>query len=311
MNHLPTLRQLRYFLALTRHHHFGRAAEECHVSQSAFSIAIRELESQLGLCLVDRTSKRVTITATGQEVATLAHNCLNNAEELVEFARREHTPLARRIRLGVIPTIAPFLLPRLMPQLARSFPQMKLYLREDTTENLLNTLGAGSLDLLLLALPWEIRHAEVLPLFRDPFRLASSASSELLGPGRMRSEQLPPESVLLLEDGHCMRDHTLSACRLRQPDRLNRFAASSLFTLVQMVAADLGVTYLPAMAEGSTLLEGTGIVTRALDAGAYRDIGLVWREGSARADEFQELGALIDACRPPGVIDLPRRPTKM
>ncbi|MCP5321744.1 MAG: hydrogen peroxide-inducible genes activator [Pseudomonadales bacterium] len=305
MSYLPTLRQLRYFLALTRHKHFGRAADECNVSQSAFSIAIRELETQLELCLVDRTSKRVTITATGQEIATIARHCLNDAEELVEFARRERTPLARRIQLGVIPTIAPFLLPRLMPQIAGAFPQMKLYLREDMTENLLAALAEGRLDVLLLALPWDLPHAEILPLFRDPFRLACRSGSSLLESGRVRADRLPAESVLLLEDGHCLRDHALSACRLRQPDRLNRFAASSLFTLVQMVAADLGVTYLPAMAEGSSLLDGTGIVTHALDARAYRDIGLAWREGSARADEFRELGTLINACRPAGVLDLP------
>lgn len=305
MVRLPTLRQLQYFLALSRHQHFGRAAEECHVSQSAFSIAIRELENLLGLSLVDRTSKRVTITATGHDVASLARNCLNSAEELVEFARSERTPLARRIKLGVIPTIAPFLLPRLMPHIASSFPQMRLYLREDTTDKLLEALAEGSLDILLLALPWDIRHADVLPLFRDPFRFACKGGSRLLATGTRHAEQLPTESVLLLEDGHCMRDHALSACQLRQPEQLSRFAASSLFTLVQMVAADLGVTYLPAMAEGSTLLEGTGITTRALDAGAYRDIGLAWREGSTRASEFAELGALINACRPVGAVDLP------
>lgn len=307
MSHLPTLRQLQYFLALTRHGHFGRAAEECNISQSAFSIAIRELESHLDLCLVDRTSKRVTITAVGQEVAALARNCLTDAEELLEFARRESAPLARRIRLGVIPTIAPFLLPRLMPRVAETFPQMKLYLREDMTEALLAALAEGSLDVLLLALPWETRHAEVLSLFRDPFRLACRRGSSLLATGRGRATRLAPESVLLLEDGHCLRDHALSACRLRQAEHLNRFAASSLLTLVQMVSADLGVTYLPAMAEGSSLLEGTDIVTQTLDARAYRDIGLVWREGSARTEEFRRLGELIAACRPAGVIDIPDR----
>lgn len=306
MGHPPTLRQLRYFVALTRHRHFGRAAEECNVSQSAFSIAIRELETQLDLCLVDRTSKRVTITAVGREVAQLARNCLTNAEELVEFARRESRPLARRIQLGVIPTIAPFLLPRLMPRITEAFPQMKLYLREDTTDNLLAMLGEGRLDVLLLALPWDTRHTEVLPLFRDPFRVAARSDSTLIGAGKLRTGQLPAESVLLLEDGHCLRDHALAACRLRQPDRLSPFAASSLFTLVQMVSADLGITYLPAMAEGSPLLEGTGIVTQALEARAHRDIGLVWREGSTRGDEFRKLGELINACRPAGVIDLPQ-----
>lgn len=305
MGYMPTLRQLRYFVALARHRHFGRAAEECNVSQSAFSIAIRELENQLDLCLVDRTSKRVTITTVGQEIAQLARNCLTDAEELVEHARRESRPLARRIQLGVIPTIAPFVLPRLMPRITEVFPQMRLYLREDTTENLLATLAEGHLDVLLLALPWDTAHTEVLPLFRDPFRLACRADSALIDTTRHRLNQIPAESVLLLEDGHCLRDHALAACRLRKPERLNPFAASSLLTLIQMVAADLGITYLPAMAEGSALLEGTGIITRTLDARAYRDVGLVWREGSARGDEFRALGELINACRPPGVIDLP------
>ncbi len=228
MSHMPTLRQLRYFLALTRHRHFGRAAAECHVSQSAFSIAIRELETQLELCLVDRTAKQVTITAVGHEVAGLARNCLNNAEELVDFAQRERSPLARRINLGVIPTIAPFLLPRLMPLASARHPHMKLFLREEMTERLVAALFDGQLDLILLALPWDIRNAEVLPLYRDPFRLAARAGSTLLAEGRLRADQLAPESVLLLEDGHCLRDHALSACRLRRPDKLNRFAASSL-----------------------------------------------------------------------------------
>src|SRR5512139_933251 len=173
MSHMPTLRQLRYFVALVRHRHFGRAAEECHVSQSAFSIAIRELETQLELCLVDRTAKRVTITALGRQVAVLARNCVADAEELVAFAERERSPLARRLNLGVIPTIAPFLLPRLMPVLAERFPQLRLYLREELTDRLLAGLSDGQLDLVLMALPWELRNAEVLPLFRDPFRLAS------------------------------------------------------------------------------------------------------------------------------------------
>lgn len=306
-SHMPTLRQLRYFLALTRHRHFGRAAQECHVSQSAFSIAIRELETQLDLCLVDRTAKRVTITALGKQVAVLARNCVADAEELVEFAERERSPLARRINLGVIPTVAPFLLPRVMPVLAERFPQMRLYLREELTERLLTGLYEGQLDLVVIALPWGVRNAEVLPLYRDPFRLANRRGSARLEKGKLRPEQLAPDSVLLLEDGHCLRDHALSACRLRRPEKLNRFAASSLYTLVQMVAADLGVTYLPAMAEGSSLLAGTGIETHPLDGKAFRDIGLVWREGSSRADEFRAFGRLLNECRPPGVIDLPRK----
>jgi LysR family transcriptional regulator, hydrogen peroxide-inducible genes activator len=307
MSHMPTLKQLQYFLALCREAHFGRAAEQCHVSQSAFSMAIRELENQLELCLVDRTSRQVTITAAGREVAALARRCLTDAEELLDFARRESTPLARRVTLGVIPSIAPFVVPRLMSALAIDYPAMKLFLREEVTERLLASLFDGSIDVLLMATPYELHHIVEMPLYRDPFRFACREGSALLEHAQIRPEQIPDDSVLLLEDGHCMRDHAIAACGLRRPEKLQRFNASSLFTLVQMVAADLGVTYLPAMAEDSILLAGTGIVTRPLSARAHRDISLVWREGSSRDAEFRELGGVLQRCRPPSVLDLPRR----
>jgi len=307
MSHMPTLKQLQYFLALCREAHFGRAAEQCHVSQSAFSMAIRELESQLDLCLVDRTSRQVTVTAAGREVAALARRCLTDAEELLQFARRESTPLARRITLGVIPSIAPFVVPRLMPALATDYPSMKLFLREEVTERLLASLFDGSIDTVLLATPYELHNTAQMPLYRDPFRFACRQGSPLLKHAQIRPEHVPDESVLLLEDGHCLRGHAIAACSLRRPEKLQRFNATSLFTLVQMVAADLGVTYLPAMAEDSILLAGTDIVTRSLGSKAHRDITLVWREGSAREAEFRELGALLQRSRPPSALDMPRR----
>ncbi len=298
MTHLPTLKQLRYFLALVELRHFGRAAESCYVSQSAFSVAIRELEGLLEVQLFDRTRKKVTVTAIGQDLAAQARLVLRDAEALVEAARHPKEPLAGRLNLGVIPTIAPFLLPAFMPSLQADRPRLQLYLREEQTAVLLEAMLEGELDAVLMALPYELRHAEVMTLFNDPFRLACREGTERVDPTRYRFNRLQQESVLLLEDGHCLRDHALAACRIRRHEKVSRFAASSLLTLVQMVEADLGITYLPAMAEGSALLRDTRVRTYPLDAGAFREIGLVWRKGSARSEEFRMLGEHIAAHRP-------------
>jgi len=298
MLHLPTLKQLRYFVALVEQGHFGRAAETCFVSQSAFSVAIRELETLLDVQLVDRTRRKVTVTNVGQELVVQARLVLRDAEALVEVARPRQGPLAGRLSLGVIPTIAPFLLPAFLPSLHTDYPQLELFLREDQTARLLKALLAGELDVVLMALPYEVRHAEVLTLFRDPFRLACREGTARVDPENYRFNRLQRDSVLLLEDGHCLRDHALAACRIRQQVKVSRFAASTLLTLVQMVEADLGITYLPAMAEGSALLRETRVRTYPLDKRAYRDIGLVWRKGSARGEAFCTLGEHITAHRP-------------
>lgn len=303
MSHLPTLKQLRYFAALAEHGHFGRAAEACFVSQSAFSVAIRELEAMLDVQLVDRTNKRVTITAIGRDVAVQARLCLRDAQALVDIARERREPLSGRLDLGVIPTIAPFLLPAFMPALHGRFPKLEPYLREGQTAELLEALGEGDLDLILMALPFEARQVEVMRLFRDPFRLACHEGTTRVDPSRYSFNRLQRDSVLLLEDGHCLRDHALEACRIRQQEKVSRFAASSLLTLIQMVDADLGITFLPAMAEGSALLAGTRIRTYPLDDDACRDIGLVWRSGSARGEEFRQLGEFIREHRPDGSAD--------
>jgi LysR family hydrogen peroxide-inducible transcriptional activator len=293
MNNLPSIKQLQYLIALDAWEHFGRAAEACFVSQSAFSVGIRELEALLAVQIADRTRKQVVITAVGRELADQARLCLRDVEALMEMARQEQEPLVGKLNLGVIPTIAPFLLPRFMPVLQRDHPRLKLFLREDTTESLLNALHAGELDLLLMALPYEMRQVEVMTLFKDPFRLAYREGTPRVDPAHYSFSRLQADSILLLEDGHCLRDHALAACRIRQQDKVSRFAASSLLTLVQMVDADLGITYLPAMAEGSPLLADTHVRTCALDASASREIGLVWRRGSAREQEFRMLGDII------------------
>lgn len=294
---LPTVRQLRYFVALEQAGHFGRAAEVCHVSQSAFSVAIRDLEELLGARLVERTNRRVTITPEGRDVATQARLCLRDLEGLVDLARERSRPLAGPLHLGVIPTIAPFLLPAVLPAVRRKFPELQLYIREGLTEPLLADLRAGRLDLMLIALPHPLQNLEVMPLFKDRFLLAAREDTKLVDPAHFSLHGLAPESVLLLEEGHCMREHALSACRLRNRAKLSPFAASSLHTLLEMVDGDLGVTFVPEMAAGSGLLKHTRIRTWPLRDDGAREIALAWRQGSARDGEFRQLGEVVRGAR--------------
>ena len=291
--HLPTVKQLRYFVALVEHKHFGRAAAECFVSQSAFSIAIQELEAQLGANLVDRTNRRVTITATGKEVAVLAKLVLQDLTALVELARGQSRPLHGPLQFGIIPTIAPFLLPRVLPALRKSYPELKLFLHEDMTERLYEQLMEGTLDVILLALPYDLAGVETLELFSDRFLLAARAGTTLVDPKHYRFNQLHAGSVLLLREGHCLREHAIDACRIRNTGKLNRVSASSLLTLIEMVDADLGVTFLPEMAVGSAMLQSTNVKTYPLSDKSYRTIALGWRSGSSRAEEFRALGNFI------------------
>lgn len=290
---LPTTKQLRYYVALVEWGHFGKAAEACFVSQSAFSVAIRELENLLDTQLVDRTNRNVTITAVGREVAAQARQVLKSLETLTEVAQGNQAPLAGKLQMGVIPTIAPFLLPKLLPALRHAFPLLELYLKEEITPRIHRLLMNGELDIVLLALPYELRNIESMTLFNDHFRLACRQSSRLVDPKHYQFDALDSESILLLEDGHCLRDHALSACRIRGLDKVSRFSASSLLTLIEMVDADLGITFLPEIAEGSPMLTGTSVKTYALDEKSYRQIALAWRQGSARADEFRQLGSFI------------------
>ncbi|MFL2545862.1 MAG: hydrogen peroxide-inducible genes activator [Candidatus Rariloculaceae bacterium] len=291
---LPSVKQLRYFVALTETEHFGRAAAASFVSQSAFSTAIKELETLLGVRLVDRTNRQVTITAMGQEIAAQARLSLRDIESLVQIAEGQQAPLEGDLRLGIIPTIAPFLLPKTLPRLRRAYPRLRLYLSEDQTERLHAKLLEGELDAVLLALPYELRNTEVLPLFKDRFLLAANQRTELVDPENYRYNQLNAESVLLLEDGHCLRDHAIAACKIRQTEKVSRFAASSLLTLIEMVDADLGITFLPELAKGSALLRNTRVRLYPLKDGSYRTIGMIWRKGSARSDEFKLLGSFFE-----------------
>ena len=293
MNNLPTIKQLRYFIALEKFGHFGKAANACYVTQPAFSVAIRELETILGIQLVDRTNKSVTITRIGKDIARQARLIISDLENLADLAKLNQQPLCGKLSIGVIPTIAPFLLPGLLPKLRKAYPQLKLILQEDQTRRIYQQLMAGELDTILVALPFELRNTQVLNLFNDIFFLACRDKSKLFNPERQSIEQLPEGSILLLEDGHCMRNHALTACKIRNIDKVSTVTANSLLTLVQMVDSDLGVTYLPEMAVNSVLLKNTRVKTWPLKQTRYRTIGLAWRNGSVRSREFHILGEFI------------------
>ena len=290
---LPTIKQLRYFVALTETEHFGRAAEACFVSQSAFSNAIQELESLLEVQLVDRTNRSVTITAMGQQLATQARLCLRDVESLVEMARGQREPLTGELHLGVIPTIAPFLLPSALPKLRRKYPKLELYLHEDQSQRIYDRLMDGDLDVLLLALPYDMRGVDIMPLFEDRFALAYRQGTKRVDPDNYRFSRLDADSILLLEDGHCLRDHALAACKIRNTQKIRRIGASSILTLVEMVDADLGITFLPEMARDSLILKNTRVRLKPLEENAYRTIGLAWRKGTDREEEFRMLGEFL------------------
>jgi LysR family hydrogen peroxide-inducible transcriptional activator len=289
----PSIRQLEYFVALEKHQHFGRAANACFVSQSGFSAAIQTLEESLGISLVDRTRRSVVITAAGREIAVYARLVLRDVDALVELASDQHSILSGKLRLGLIPTIAPFLLPRALPCLRESYPQMQLFLFERKSALLLEALAAGEVDAILIALPYDIGRMEKLVLARDRLRLATARDSQLVQTRKPTLASLPDESLLLLEDGHCLRDQAIGACTVRERSKVSNFAGSSLLTVIEMVAGNLGATLIPEMAMESSLLDDPAITTHRLSKRFYRDIALVWRPGSANTSAFRELGSTL------------------
>ncbi|MDK9722101.1 MAG: hydrogen peroxide-inducible genes activator [Rhodospirillales bacterium] len=295
MMHLPTLRQLRYLVELMEIRHFGRAAEACHVTQSTLSAGIQELEEMLGVRLLERTKRRVVTTPIGLEIAQRARRTLDEAEGLVQAAWAGAEPLCSELRLGVIPTIGPYLLPKVLPSLRDRFPKLKLFLREDQTAHLLDQLTAGELDVLILAFPMDTPGAETLMIAKDPFWLVCPAGHPLGASKKpIAPEDIPVDELLLLEDGHCLRDHALSACKAAGRQRTNRFQGTSLHTLIEMVASGLGLTLIPDLAAGSQMIAASSLVTRPLSASAEpREIGLVWRRTSGRRPEFKLLGKAL------------------
>src|SRR5690349_4199527 len=291
--HLPTIKQLQYLVALRQHGHFGKAAEACFVTQSTMSAGLRDLETSLGIVLVERTRRIVRFTALGEKVADKAVRVLREAEELAELARAEGKPLHGELRMGVIPTIAPFLLPAMLPRLRKEWPSLKLYLREETSQAACDALHRGQLDCVLLALPYPCGDVESESLIDDRLFVAFPDGEAPQG-NTVEVDALDENRMLLLEDGHCLKDHALSACN--RPD-LRAHAAmmgTSLHTLVQMVDNGLGVTFIPSMAIEAGILEGTRIDARPLRSDhGYRRIALIWRRSSPRESEFQLLAATL------------------
>lgn len=294
-NYLPTLKQLQYLVALKDHGHFGRAAEACFVTQSTLSAGLRELESLIGITLVERTRRVVRFTPLGLRIADKAQRVLREAEELGDLARAAGKPLSGDLRMGVIPTIAPFLLPRILPKLRAAWPDLKLYLREETTGAACDSLHRGHLDCVLLALPYHCGDIESVDLFLDRLFIAFPAG-EMEGPARgISAADIDETRLLLLEDGHCLKDHVLAACNRPELRAEAAMLATSLHTLVQMVDNGLGVTLLPGMALDAGILENTQVVAKPLDADhPARRIALAWRRGSPREKEFR---LLADALR--------------
>ncbi len=296
---LPTPQQLRYLLALAEHQHFGRAADVCAVTQSTLSAGLLALERQLDSRILDRDAgKRVAFTPLGRELVERARHAIAALETLVEAADTSRAPMSGRLRLGVIPTIAPFLLPKIMPALRQAFPALQLLLREDTTDSLVHGLAQGKVDIVLLATPCFCQGAEVMPVLRDDFVAALPAGHKLAGRGSIPVTALATERLLLLEDGHCLRDQALSACGFARGDSpsdpLHDFAATSLHTLVQMVAGGLGVTLLPRVAIDAGITNGTDIVLRPLShQGASRMLGLAWRPNAPKAADYRVLANAI------------------
>jgi LysR family hydrogen peroxide-inducible transcriptional activator len=287
--HLPTIKQLQYLVALRRFGHFGKAADASFVTQSTLSAGLRELEALLGITLVERTRRLVRFTALGEKIADKAILVLREAEELAELARAEGKPLHGELRMGVIPTIAPFLLPTMLPRLRNQWPALKLYLREETSQAACEALHRGQLDCVLLALPFGCGDVDHAMLFEDRLYVAyprGEAPDDQL----VDVDTIDENRLLLLEDGHCLKDHALSACNRPELRANAAMMGTSLHTLVQMVDNGLGLTFIPAMAIEAGILEGTDIDARLLRSDhGFRQIALIWRRSSPRENEFQLL----------------------
>ena len=294
--YLPTLKQLQYLVALHEHGHFGRAAEACFVSQSTLSAGLRELETLLGVTLVERTRRVVRFTSLGDQVVAKAHRLLREGEELSALVQAHGTPLSGELRMSVIPTIAPFLLPRILPRLRRERPSLKLFLREEPSAAAVESLHHGRADCVLLALPFATGDVEVAHLFHDRLYVAFPKDDPRDPPASIAPALIDEARLLLLEDGHCLKDHVLAACNRPELRASATMIGTSLHTLVQMVDNGLGLTMLPEMAVNAGILRDTQIVARPLESDhASREIALVWRKNSPRGEEFRLLAEELRA----------------
>jgi LysR family transcriptional regulator, hydrogen peroxide-inducible genes activator len=288
-----TLRQLRYFDALSGHSHFGRAAAACGISQPALSMQIKELEEALGAVLIERGARQVRLTEFGEEAALRARDILRSVDELGDFARASRDRLAGRLRIGMIPTIAPYLLPTVIGNLTRIHPELDIHVREALTSKLIQELGEGRLDAAIVALPVSEPSLTEVALFAENFLLLRPGEDE--GTPVPTRETLREMRLLLLEEGHCFRDQALSFCNMQSSPPRETLDASSLSTLVQMVSAGMGVTLIPEMAVAVETRSAPVSVARFRDPQPSRTIGMIWRKTSPLAGQLQELSDVV--CR--------------
>ncbi len=284
------LRDLHYLVAVADYKHFGKAAEACHVSQPTLSQQLKKLEEYLGAQLIERDSRRVQLTALGSEVATRARRIVNDAEALVQLARSASDPLVGELRLGAFPTLAPYYLPAILPMLRQKLPDLKLFLVEDKTPHLVQLVQRGELDAALLALPVPNDGLEAIPLFSEPFLLAVPKLHQFAKRKQIELDDLQGQSLLLLEDGHCLRDQALEVCQLAGAGENATFRASSLETLRQMVAGGIGITLMPQMAVRP---QEEGVRYVPLHASAERRVGLVFRASTSRRRTLIHLVQLL------------------
>jgi len=292
---LPSLQQLRYLIALQEEGHFGRAAEKCFITQSTLSASLRDLESTLDVTLVERDRRHVAFTAIGDAIVVRARELVAQANDLVELCASSRHPLTGTFRLGVIPTIAPFALPQSLTVLRTEYPKLKLLLREDLTAVCLDRLLASTLDAALIALPYDLPAGlETLPLFEDEFLFVTADPKLGSAQSPLPIEKIDPDQLLLLEDGHCLREHAIAACSLKNAQTNRALEATSLITLTHMVESGLGHTLLPELAIAGGVLSGSSLYARRFTPrGPARTIAMVFRKTTARREEIEELGRIF------------------
>ncbi|PWI35304.1 LysR family transcriptional regulator [Vibrio albus] len=297
MNKWPSLKQLHYLITLHETRHFNEAAKRCFVSQSTLSKGIQNLEDLIGCSLYEKKDKRSSLvfTPAGEMIVEHGRELLAKGQDLVELGRVcQGEVMEGQLKLGCIPTIAPFLLGDLVQEINQRFPQLNLLLREDTTANLLQALKQGEMDVLILALPMDIGSMHSQIVGQDPFKMIISRNQANRIQVPIKYDDLPDESVFLLENEHCLTEHAVSACQLTRTEKINPFTATSLHTLVQMVANGLGTTFIPQMAIDHGLLDNQNlIIADPPGQKAYRDIGLVWRPSSSRYETFEKLSSIV------------------
>lgn len=299
-----TLRQLKYLSSLAKHGHFGRAAQDCAVTQPAMSMQIRDLEKELGLALVERRPGDVTLTEAGLEIVRRADEVLAKSRDLVDFARHRSHPLTGRLTLGLIPSLAPYALPKILPKLQAKFPELQLELRETQTRQLLEEVRGGALDTAMVALPVHESDIETLHLFDDRFLLAVPADDLRMEASRVAADDIDQDRLILLEDGHCLRDQALAFCATAARGRTNSsanggrmtFGASSLATVIQMVANGFGITLIPQIAADVERRDSRVKFLRFKEPQPMRSIGLVFRRTSPRRRDFSALGDIVSEC---------------